>query len=79
MPISNLNSVTLTYHNIQARRIELNRRRIYAKSQMIFGGRIIPESRDVNPVRCAAGWPHSPSIDIGPHLPQQMRSFARGA
>ena len=47
MPILNLNSLTLTYHNLQARRIELNRRRIYAKSQMIFGGRIIHDPLDM--------------------------------
>jgi adenylate cyclase len=47
MPISNLDAVSLTYHNIQARRIELNRRRIYAKSQMIFGGRIVPDPVDL--------------------------------
>lgn len=43
MPISDLSRITLTYHNIQARRIDLNSRRINAKSQMVFGGRLIPD------------------------------------
>jgi class 3 adenylate cyclase len=47
MPISNLNSLSPTYHNLQAQRIEMNRRRIYAKSQMIVAGRTIPDPLDL--------------------------------
>lgn len=47
MAISNLNSLSFTYHSCQARRIDLNRRRIYAKPQMVFGGRVIPNPADL--------------------------------
>lgn len=47
MAISDLNRISLTYHNLQSRRIEVSRRRIYAQHRMIFGGRVIPNPRDL--------------------------------
>jgi adenylate cyclase len=47
MKISNLNSISLTYHGLQGRRVELNRRRINAKLQTVFSGRVIPNPADL--------------------------------
>jgi adenylate cyclase len=47
MPISDLNRITLTYHNLQRSRIEISRRRIRAQQSAIAGGRIIPDPTDL--------------------------------
>jgi adenylate cyclase len=47
MAVSNLNQISLTYHNLQSRRIEVSRRRISAQGQTIFAGRVIPDPRDL--------------------------------
>ena len=47
MPISDLNSISLTYHNIQRRRVDLSRLRISALQQTIAGGWLIPNPADL--------------------------------
>jgi class 3 adenylate cyclase len=47
MAISDLNRISLTYHNVQARRIGVSRRRIYAQQRTVFGGRVIPIPTDL--------------------------------
>ena len=47
MGITNISSITKTYHSFQNRRIELNRKRIEGLPATIAPGYIIPEPRDL--------------------------------
>lgn len=47
MAIIDLSRITRTYHNLQARRIEVMRRRIQAQSKAIAFGHVIPDPADL--------------------------------
>lgn len=47
MPVTDLGRISLTYHNLQSRRIEANRRRIQALQNTISDGRVIPDPADL--------------------------------
>lgn len=47
MPVSNLDRISLIYHNLQRQRTGASQRRIQAQRTTIFAGRVIPDPADL--------------------------------